>query len=151
MSFASSFAAWLAWAAPAGACPYEGTETTTRTDADGHVIVSVPAAVAAHCARSSALVGANCSYTTGMVARRVVEEGDDWIYTGLLTVAPNTLSSHVAAPFTAAAGDYVVANELLEALQARGSAGARLSLGGRVLEVDGVRYVVITSFEVVSS
>jgi hypothetical protein len=115
------------------------------------VIVSVPASVAAHCARSHTLVGANCSYTTGMVARRVVEEGEDWSFSGVLTAAPNTLSSHVAAPFTAASGDYIVANELLEVLQAGGHAAARLSLAGKVLDIDGVRYVVLTSYEVLST
>jgi hypothetical protein len=128
----------------ASACPYEENAPTTSEAA------SVDAVAATHCARSAELVGANCSYTTGMVARRVVEEGDDWAWRGELTVASNTLASQVAAPFTAD-GFRVVANELVELIVDGGHGGARMSLTGKALEIEGVRYVVLTSFEVLNS
>jgi hypothetical protein len=48
-------------------------------------------------------------------------------------------------------GDYVIANELVEAMVGGGHATGRLSLAGKLLEIDGVRYVVVTSFIVVTS
>jgi hypothetical protein len=146
-----SLAAALAWVGSASACPYDTIATTTRASSNGAVAMSVDAAVAAHCARSRALVGSNCSYTTGMIARRVVEEGVDWELVGTLSAAPNTLASLVAAPFVAPDGAYVVANELIELMAAGGHAAGRLSLVGKVLDIDGVRYVVVTSFVVVTS
>ena len=112
---------------------------------------SLDPATASHCARGEVLVGANCSYSTGMMARRVVEDGQEWSFVGTLTATDNALTSLVAAPFTAGAGPHVIATELLEQLVQQGHAAARLSLMGRVLEVDGVRYVVLTSFRVINS
>lgn len=112
---------------------------------------SVDAAGASHCARGAALLGSNCSYTTGMMARRVLEEGQDWTYVGELVGSPNNLSTMVAAPFTVADGYHVIANELVEVLSQEGHSTSRLSLVGKLLEVDGVRYVVLTSFRVINS
>lgn len=106
---------------------------------------------ASHCARSGELIGSNCSYTTGMMARRVLEEGQDWNWVGSLAASGNTLPSMVAAPYTAQASTYVIATELVEALKADDATAARLSLVGKLLEVDGVRYVVLTSYKVVNS
>lgn len=95
-------------------------------------------------------MGTNCSYTTGMMARRVVEEGADWSYVGALTPSTNDLESLVAAPFTAG-GHHVIANELVEALTVDGLSNVRMILGGKLLEVDGVRYVVLTSYKVINT
>lgn len=106
---------------------------------------------ASHCARSGELIGSNCSYTTSMMARRVLEEGQDWAWTGSLTASGNALPSSVAAPYVAQASTYVIATELVEGLKADDATASRLSLAGKLLEVDGVRYVVLTSYKVVNS
>ncbi len=112
---------------------------------------SVDATEASHCARAGQLIGSNCSYTTGMMARRVLEEGQEWAYVGELAASPNNLPSMVAAPYTVSDGFHVIANELVEMMNQEGHAQARLSLVGKLLEVDGVRYVVLTSFRVINS
>jgi hypothetical protein len=106
---------------------------------------------ASHCARSGELIGTNCSYTTGMMARRVLEEGQDWSWTGSLVSSPNNLTSQVAAPYQAQGTSWVIATELVEALKADEATASRLALVGKLLEVDGVRYVVLTSYKVVNS
>lgn len=148
LSFAASFVALLpsAMAGPA-ASPASAAPTSVPTVETA----SVDAAAASHCARTGALIGSNCSYTTGMMARRVVEEGQDWTYVGELTSSSNNLGSMVAAPYTVADGFHVIANELVEVMSQEGHAQARLSLVGKLLEVDGVRYVVLTSFRVINS
>jgi hypothetical protein len=112
---------------------------------------TVDAADASHCARAAELLGKNCSYSTGTMARRVLEEGTDWTYSGALVAAPNNLATMVAAPFTVADGVHVIANELVEVLSQGGHADDRLSVAGKLLEVDGVRYVVLTSYRVINS
>ena len=55
----------------------------------------------------------------------------------------------VACPFRvgAQAETCVVASELVEHLAAEGVDGLALSLEGRIMEIDGVRYVVLTAYE----
>lgn len=118
--------------------------------------VSMDVTAASHAARAGELIGSNCSYTTGMMARRVLEEGQDWSYVGSLNTSRNDLVSMVAVPYTASDRSWpaevnVIANELVEVLRIDGHAGARLSLVGKLLEVDGVRYVVLTSFRVLNA
>jgi hypothetical protein len=158
MVSALSLAASLAAFVPnATAGTFEGSASSTRasvaasSQADASVATTVDATAAAHCARAGELIGSNCSYTTGMMARRVMEDGQDWSYVGGLSSSENNLGSMVAAPYTVAGGAYVIANELLEMVTTDGDAAARLSLVGKVLEVDGVRYVVLTSFKVINS
>jgi hypothetical protein len=135
---ALSFAATLVTAFPAYAGPPEAA-------------ASVDVTAASHCARGGALIGSNCSYTTGMMARRVLEEGADWSYVGALATTANDLESMVAAPFTAG-GHHVIANELVESLSStEGLSNLRMILGGKLLEVDGVRYVVLTSYKVINT
>lgn len=134
----------------ARACPYEASASTTA-DSGTPLVVAVDAAAASHCAKEASLVGQNCSYTTGMFARRVVEEGQDWTWQGALTDARDELSSQVAAPFAAEPGTRVIANELVETLKGAGHVHSRLALTGKLLDVDGVRYVVLTSFKVLNS
>ena len=99
------------------------------------------------CAKKADLVGANCSYTTGKMAQRVMEQGRTWSFTGSLASTENVLPSKVAAPFSVGPEGRVkvVANEILEDLVAGGVEG-RVVLEGRLLEVDGVEYAVLTSF-----
>ena len=100
----------------------------------------------AHCARSKELVGANCSFTTGMTARRVLEEGVPWSWVGPITPTDNAQPTRIATPFRVDDGVLLVATALLEGLVQDGLAGANLRLDGRSLELDGVRYVVLTAF-----
>ncbi|MDP2308382.1 MAG: hypothetical protein Q8P18_20355 [Pseudomonadota bacterium] len=118
--------------------------------------VTMDVTAASHAARGGELIGSNCSYTTGMMARRVLEEGQDWSYVGTLKASSNDLASMVAVPYTVSdrsppASVHVIANELIEVLAVEGHIGARLSLVGKLLEVDGVRYAVLTSFKVINA
>lgn len=135
-------------ASEARACPYE---TSASADGKATTLASVDAEAAAHCAKEASLVGQNCSYSTGMVARRVVEEGQDWAWQGSLVDARDTLPSQVAAPFAAEAGTRVIANELVEILKNSGHVHSRLAVTGKLLDIEGVRYVVLTSFKVLNS
>ena len=106
-----------------------------------------------HCAKQSGLVGANCSYSTGMMAQRVLEEGQPYTFTGSLAQASNDLDSKVAAPFAIGPQDgiHVVANAVLEDLIDHNQAKSRLEMTGRLLKVDGVQYFVATAFEAINS
>ncbi|MEQ1566381.1 MAG: hypothetical protein ABMA64_12140 [Myxococcota bacterium] len=101
----------------------------------------------AKCARQAELVGAdNCAWTTGMMAQRVLTEGVPWSYVGRLVPSDNALPSKVASPYTVGpdAKIHVVANEVLEVLERRGATGGRLELSGKLLEVEGIEYLVLT-------
>jgi hypothetical protein len=102
----------------------------------------------AHCARKADLMGASCSYSTNMMAQRVLDEGEHYSFTGRLQPSKNALSSRVAAPFTMGPerGTYVVANEVIEELALDESTAHRLTLEGMVLEVEGVSYFVATGY-----
>ena len=105
------------------------------------------------CAKKASLVGANCSYTTGMMAQRVVAEGEPWSFTGTLQASDNALPSHVAAPYTVGpqGAVNVIGNELVERISDAGLAASRLTLQGRLLDIDGVRYFVLTSYSALAS
>ena len=160
LAFAAAVAVSVSGAA---ACPPstsdaddKSQESATTASASGDpapavVVTAASADAAAHCAKSEQLVGSNCSYTTGMMARRVMEEGQDWRWTGELVAGANNLTSSVAVPFEAGGGTHVIANELLETLSSGGHARGRHAFTGKLLEVDGVRYVVLTSFKDLAS
>lgn len=136
--------------AAASACPY------VESVASGEPVLTaqVDDSAAAHAARSAALVGANCSYSTGLMARKVIAEGRDWSFVGSLKTSTNDLASRVATPFQTVGGDaagLVVGTELLETLVAAGHADATLALSGRAMEIDGVNYIVLTSFRVINA
>lgn len=103
-------------------------------------------AVAAH--KAEWLGQAGCSWTTAVMAQRVLAEGSPWTGVGRLTRSEGALPSKVAAPFTVGAAPalHVVANEVLEKLDRDGVARERLALEGKVLEVDGTSYLVLTGF-----
>lgn len=101
----------------------------------------------AACAKKAELVGEACSYTTGMMAQRVLMEGATWTYAGHLTKFDGTSPASVAAPFTVGPDSvYVIANEVVEELVAAGAQSGRVALEGRRLDVDGVKFFVITGF-----
>ncbi|MBM4368337.1 MAG: hypothetical protein FJ102_19140 [Deltaproteobacteria bacterium] len=139
------------WAPRASACPYDAPGAATHGDADA---ASVDEIVATHVAHGAPMIGSNCSYSTGLMARRVLGEGRDWTFVGQLDRTANDLASHVATPYrTRSAGQpaFLVATELLERLLAEDRTEATLALSGRTLDVDGVTYVVLTSYRVVNS
>lgn len=134
----------------AQACPYEEAAAAAESGNTAHV----DEVAAAHTAIAPTLMGANCAYSTGLMARRVIGEGRDWTYVGGLRAGPNDLGSRVAAPYQTVGGDsagLLVATELLERLVAAGQTGATYSLSGRSLKIDGVTYVVLTSYRVITS
>ncbi len=136
----------LSNATGAWACPYDAIAPVEAATADE--------SIASHVAHGAELIGGNCSYTTGLMARRVLGEGRDWQYVGEIDSVSNNLTTHVAAPFrTRSAGpaSYLVATELLERLVTGKRGEATLELVGRSLEIDGVVYVVLTSFRVINS
>ena len=116
--------------------------------ADGETVTTAKANIdPTHCAKKAELVGSNCSYATGMMAQRVLEEGKAWSFTGTLADSDNELDSRVAAPFTIGpdAEINVLANEVIERLL-ENEANPRVNLTGKLLEVDGTTYFVATEF-----
>ena len=126
---------------------------TKMADADEKTEEIVANVDPTHCAKQGELVGANCSYATGMMAQRVLEQGKSYTFTGSLVTAGNKLDSRVAAPYTVGpeGSINIVANEVIETLVDAGAANKRLELAGKLLEVDGVTYFVATQFETVNS
>lgn len=98
----------------------------------------------ASAAASGRLMGSSCSVTTANMAQRVIEQGRVWTYLGRLQASEEQLRSHVAVPFTAGPDVHVVANEVVEALLEGQPDLGRVSLRGYLLEVDGVKYAVVT-------
>lgn len=137
-----------AWVGRAWGCPY-GEGADGARDAHSY---SMDEAAATHCATNTELVGASCSYSTGLMARRVVEQGRPWSGVDGLVLTQDKLDSSVAAPFLVGPGDgfRVIANELVQMLSDGGHLHDELALTGKWLEVDGVRYVVLTSYKVVN-
>lgn len=98
------------------------------------------------CAKKASLVGSSCSYTTGMMAQRIVAEGSDETFAGTLNSFTEKLESHVAVPFTMGKDIHVVANEVIEQLTEQGLTAAKVSLEGKMLEIDGVKYFVAVRY-----
>jgi len=130
-------AAALALPASAFACPGKGTTANDSTEAAAD-------ADATRCAKKAELVGTACSYSTGMMAQRVQADGEEVSLTSKLEMADGTLPSKVAAPFMAKGGYHVIANEVIELVPDPTKAHAYT---GKTLEVDGVKYLLVTGFE----
>lgn len=138
----------LAFACPGSEC------SNCDKGSEVHAAAVAPAADPASCAKKAELVGSNCSYSTGMMAQRVLSEGATFTYTGTMAASTNQLSSHVASPYTVGAPEapvHVVANEVVETIAEAGVAAKRVSLEGKVLEVDGVKYLVVTGYQPTTS
>jgi hypothetical protein len=129
---------------PGAALACDGMKNQTAANA-APAAATTAAVDPSHCAKNAELVGSNCSFSTGMMAQRVLDEGTPWTFTGALAASTNQLASHVAAPWTVGPNQsvHVVANEVVERL-AGGSVAGRVTLEGRLLEVDGVKYFVAT-------
>ena len=99
------------------------------------------------CAKKADLIGKNCSYTTGMMARHVLMDGAPFTFEGTLIPTDNTLDSQVAAPYMVGPDQsMVIANELLQSLVEEELETQRVQLEGHQLEVDEVTYFVLTDY-----
>ena len=123
----------------AQACPGKATTAQASTD----TTTKVATADASACAKKAELVGGSCSYSTGMMAQRVLDEGSEFSFIGTLNPSEKKLASNVAAPWEIAGDIRVIANQIAE----QADPSKRLSLHGKTLEVDGVTYLVVTRFE----
>ena len=95
-----------------------------------------------HCAKNAELVGSCCSYSTNMMAQRVHADGAETLLTAQFVRTAEQLASKVAAPWSV--GDYrVIANSVMESVDTTGA----LAVRGKVLEVDGVKYLLVTTAE----
>ena len=128
-------------------------QVADNTTANAEQEVAAAAVDPTHCAKKAELVGTNCSYTTGMMAQRVLEEGKSWSYTGTLAAATNDLESNVAAPYTVGpeGNINVIANEVVEKLLESKGDTKRIALTGKLLEVDGTTYFVATEVQEANS
>lgn len=98
------------------------------------------------CARNAALVGSGCTWSTSAMAQRVNTEGRAAAVTARLVASKENLASEVAAPYRA--GEfYVIANQVIE----RADPTAVLSMTGKMLEVEGVKYFLVTGFRTPNS
>lgn len=129
--------------APGAALACPGSEMATNNQASNVQLASTAAAVdPTHCAKNAALVGSSCAWSTGAMAQRVQAEGKDTTVTAKLASQAKQLDSHVAAPFQV--GDmYVIANQVIETADT----AATLAMNGKMLEVDGVKYFLVTTFQ----
>jgi hypothetical protein len=126
-----------------GHCAHKASDTTA---------MAAVKADPAECAKKAELMGGSCSYTTGMMAQRVLADGKAWSYSGTLVAASEGLTSHVAAPYVVGPEKVrVVANEVLEGLTSAQAQAGRVSLEGKLLEVDGVKYYVLTGYKVLTA
>lgn len=143
----SSAAASASSAAPSGS---PATPGATSAQAGPPAEVHVDDATAVRTASSARLVNGGSSYSTGLLARRVMEQGTDWASSGSLTNAEIDPDATVAIPYTLAddSNVHILATELVESLTNANDVGQPLAMSGRLMEVDGVRYVVLTSYRV---
>lgn len=125
--------------APTAALACPGSEATAANK-DESQLASV-AVDPTHCAKNAALVGSNCAWSTGAMAQRVATEGKDTTITAKLTPQTKALASQVAVPFQVGGFD-VIANQVIEQADTNGP----LAMTGKVLEVDGVKYFLVTAF-----
>jgi hypothetical protein len=124
------------------ACPGAGSDEMALFHGEQATVAATADLDPTACARSASLVGAGCTWSTRAMAQRVNTEGRSAGVTAKLTSTADVLSSEVAAPYRA--GDlYVIANQVIE----QATIGAVLSMSGKVLEVDGVKYFLVTAIQ----
>lgn len=152
MVFAFYASTTFAWADPPPPPPVASPPVTAPAPTGPPTTHVADADTATHAATSARLVGSACSYTTSLMARRVMEQGSEWSAEGALVASPAVHDSLVAAPYTLASDDsvHVLATDFLEALLVSRAAGPTLALTGRQMEVSGVRYVVLLSYREVT-
>ena len=121
------------------ACPGKGDMAA----ADAREDATQASIDATKCAKKAEYVGTACSYSTGMMAQRVAADGEEVRFTAQLERNERTLDSQVAAPFKANGEYYVIANEFVDQLDP----AERLAFEGKALEVDGVKYFLVTGFK----
>jgi hypothetical protein len=145
VALSCSLAAWADPSDPAKEELLAAAEVTTQDT------TAKPEAGA--CAKSGSLMGTGCSYTTGMMAQRVLAEGKKYAFTGTLTAQPEGTRAGVAVPF--AIGEqhdiHVIANEYVEELTTGGSGANKLELSGKVLDVNGTRFFLLEGYKDLSS
>lgn len=135
-------------ASPAAACPGELAAAEPASAA------SIDSSVAHHVARRAALLGNADAAATALAARRVVREGQEWTWAGHLRPAALGATAEWATPFQASAtdgGPLLLGTELVELLVNAGASRRRLSLAGRVLDIDGQPLAVVTSYRVLGA
>ncbi len=101
------------------------------------------------CAKRADLVGSACSYATGMMAQRVVSEGQDVSYQGTLAKVSAAGKSRIATPYSIGpkASMQVIANEILEEIVERKLTDKALAFKGKMLEVEGIQYFVLLGYQ----
>ena len=131
--------AGLSLPALALACP--GSKTQMASADAEKPEVQLAAVDASDCAKKAEFIGGNCSYSTNMMAQKVMEQGASFSYTGAMAKSDNKLESHVAAPFVIQDDIHVIANAVLDTL---GEVDGRMAMNGKMLEVDGTKYFLLT-------
>ncbi|HHO53452.1 MAG TPA: hypothetical protein ENK18_21915 [Deltaproteobacteria bacterium] len=121
-----------------------GGAQTAAADSQPKTELAAVQTDATKCAKTAELIGTNCKFSTGQMAQRVHAEGKDTTVTARLQQQDAQLDSHVAAPYTINDNVYVIANEIIEQIEDRTAA---LTLSGKVLEVDGVTYLLVESYQ----
>jgi hypothetical protein len=129
-------------AAPSLALACPGKAETAADSSEEEEAVHAKAD-ATRCAKKAEYVGGSCSYSTGMMAQRVAADGSELRFTAQLERNEAELDSKVAAPFVANGEYYVIANEVLDELDP----SEELAFEGKALEVDGVKYFLVTGYK----
>ena len=130
------------FAAPTAALACPGEQVASQ----GEVKPTLAAVDPTGAATNPALIGANCKWSTGSMAQRVQTEGKDTSVTAKLQKQDKALASQVAVPFKV--GEmYVIANQVIE----QADPAATLAMSGKVLEVDGVKYFLVSNAQKTNS
>ena len=121
-----------------------GSKTAANTATETNEVAKVDLA---SCAKKAELVGSACSYSTGMMAQRVLDKGTEFSFVGTLAESNDKAPSNVATPWIVAGNIHVIANQLADKVDP----ASRLSISGKTMEIDGVTYLVMTEVKSVQS
>ncbi len=99
--------------------------------------------------RAAQVLGTDYTWRTGVLARQAWQQGAPYAFVGVLQPTTPQAAGDIACPLRIGGqdGTCVLATELVEHLAAEGSPDIELSVEGRILEVDGIRYVVLTAYQ----